>query len=147
MDNSSTKRNAQYPPLTPEEQAEISNRYIAEMREFQSSMEVTHRLGEPALRRLLELCESRNSGQIHKVARLLAGLYNGCAFPFDLTNLRCLDSSILNDCISVIRMDACPKKEVHRYFENGDDRWQKLITKFRITPIKHRQYFGFCFKR
>lgn len=136
MDDSSAKRYTKLPSKTPQQEAEVIDRYMAEMREFQSANEVANELGEPALKRLLELCEFRDSGQIHKVARLLAGLYNGYAYSFDLTDLRCLDHCILNDCISVIRMDACPKKEVHRYFENGDARWQKLIAKFGISPIK-----------
>lgn len=46
-------------------------------------------------------------------ATLLLGLYNGRRFPFDLTELRRLDGNNLNDCLTVLRMDARPTAEVH----------------------------------
>lgn len=46
-------------------------------------------------------------------AKLLLGLYNGTRFPFDLTELRRLDESLLRAALLVIEMDACPAAEVH----------------------------------
>jgi len=40
------------------------------------------------------------------VARLLLGLYNGTRFPFDLTDLRRLDSDLWVDSMTVIHMDS-----------------------------------------
>lgn len=39
-------------------------------------------------------------------AKLLLGLYNGNRFPFDLTDLRRLDSARLQAALTVIQMDA-----------------------------------------
>lgn len=98
-----------------------------------STMFTLHRLvkddrteGEAALRRLLPIA-LRDSGQSKRVARLLAGLYNGHRFPFDLTNLRSLDYEILEDCLAVLRMDANALKEVHMYFENGSRIFEKMF--------------------
>lgn len=45
--------------------------------------------------------------------RLLLGCYNGTRFPFDLTDLRRLDGTNLNNALTVLRMDAHCRAEVH----------------------------------
>jgi hypothetical protein len=92
--------------------------------------------GEPALRRLVELCESRSSGQLHRIARFLAGLFNGDDYPYDLTLLRSLDLDLQLDCLRVLKMDMNPEKEVQRYFINGEQRFNALFSKFGITPVE-----------
>ncbi|MNG00644.1 hypothetical protein D3C84_835870 [compost metagenome] len=56
----------------------------------------------------------------------LLGLYNGSDFKFDMTELRCLDTALLADCLSVLLMDSNPEQEVHQYVENGQEIWQGL---------------------
>jgi hypothetical protein len=49
-------------------------------------------------------------------AGVLLGLYNGTRFPFDLTDLRVLDSANLQDALDVITDDACRcQMEVHEW--------------------------------
>lgn len=45
--------------------------------------------------------------------RVLLGCYNGTRFPFDLTDLRRLDNSGLDMALTVLRMDARCRAEVH----------------------------------
>ena len=45
--------------------------------------------------------------------RVLLGCYNGTRFPFDLTELRRLDGGNLNNVLTVLRMDARCRAEVH----------------------------------
>lgn len=45
--------------------------------------------------------------------RVLLGCYNGTRFPFDLTDLRRLDGSGLDMALTVLRMDARCRAEVH----------------------------------
>ncbi|HRH13209.1 MAG TPA: hypothetical protein PK225_02535 [Azonexus sp.] len=85
--------------------------------------------GESALRRLLPLAQGF-TGQSERIARLLLGLYNGHRFPFDMTNLRCLDYEIMEDCLAVLRMDANAYQEVHLYFENGSEVFEKLAREW-----------------
>jgi len=47
-----------------------------------------------------------DTGQSGVCARLLLGLYNGRRFPFDLTELRRLDSALLRAAFDVLAMDA-----------------------------------------
>lgn len=102
---------------------------FAKMRE-ERSRELAERparmeAGEAALKRLLPIAQ-RDTGQSQVIARFLLNLYNGNRFPFDNTDLRRLDSELVEDCIAVLRMDARPLQEVHRYFENGSKIWETL---------------------
>lgn len=47
-----------------------------------------------------------DTGGGSRCAKLLLGLYNGTRFPFDLTDLRCLDGSLYQAARIVIDMDA-----------------------------------------
>jgi len=91
--------------------------------------ELIKKAQEP-LKRLMEAAES-NSGQSVCIARFLLGLYNGPAFPFDLTDLRAIDRSLNNDCFAVLAMDskAC-EMEVHHYLEDGKARFEALAESF-----------------
>lgn len=81
--------------------------------------------GEAALRRLFEIAHG-DTGQCKRVAAFLLGLYNGTRFKFDLTDLRCLDTKIHEDCLAVLRLDHPCKQEVHRYFPNGGEAFERL---------------------
>ena len=88
--------------------------------------------GAAALKRLYEIA-LRDSGQCRIVASFLAGLYNGHRFPFKLTDLRGVDDAIFEDCMALLRMDArqC-EQEVHDYFDNGNERWEKMIQDWKL---------------
>lgn len=90
--------------------------------------------GEAALRRLYEVAQG-DSGQCRYIASFLAGLYNGQRFPFDLTDFRCLDTALFNDCLAVLRMDVRPQQEVHTYFSNGGSKWQAMIERRSMVEV------------
>jgi hypothetical protein len=81
--------------------------------------------GEAALRRLLPIAQ-RDTGQSSVIARFLLNLYNGERFPFDMTDLRRLDYELFDDCMAVLKMDFQPAQEVHRYFKDGNAKWEAL---------------------
>lgn len=100
--------------------------------DFSRDMQVTHgnikrdrEAGEAALRRLLPIAQG-HSGQCRSVAAILLACYNGRRFPLNLTELRGLDYTILDDVIAVMRMDANALQEVHCYFDNGGQVFEKL---------------------
>lgn len=87
--------------------------------------------GLEALKRLLAVAQG-NSGQCRYVAGFLLSLYNGNRFKMDLTDFRCLDRKIFQDCMAVLAMDYQPEKEVHCYFENGGNIWEQLAKDWNI---------------
>jgi len=69
------------------------------------SLEATQ-AGVQAFARLLKLAETRDSGQIPRIARFLAATYNGQAFQLDQFELRAVDVAISNDmlcCLDALR--------------------------------------------
>lgn len=65
-----------------------------------------------ALLKVWETAQNDHGGS-SVCAKLLLGLYNGSRFPFDLTELRRLDTSLMVAVLQVIEMDSVPQKEVH----------------------------------
>lgn len=92
--------------------------------------------GIEAVKRLVKLAES-DSGQCRIAARFVLGLYNGSRFPFDLTDLRCVDESIFEDCMCALRMDArAMEKEVHKYFVDGGQRFEGIAENWGFENVR-----------
>jgi hypothetical protein len=90
--------------------------------------------GEAALLRLLPVAQS-DTGQSKRIARFVLGLYNGRRFPFDLSDLRGIDYELHDDCLAVLRMDHVLEQEVHLYFENGREIFERLAQDWSLaTP-------------
>lgn len=53
------------------------------------------------------------TGQSARLIRFLAGLYDGPLFPFDLTDLRALDSHLADACLAVLDYDRHNQVEIH----------------------------------
>lgn len=98
---------------------------LTELRRYEEQLPEVREAGIAALKRLLEVAQ-RDTGQSGVVALFLLGLYNGRDFKFDMTELRRLDHSLFEDCLTLLRMDHNPEQEVHQYIENGQDIWQGL---------------------
>ena len=64
--------------------------------------------------------ENPGTGQVERLVRFLAGLYNGSDFPFDLTDLRALDTKLANACLDYLNYDRLAKREVHHHLEGGE---------------------------
>jgi hypothetical protein len=98
---------------------------INELFRYQEERPAIRAAGVAALRRLVPVAR-RDTGQSAVVGGFLLGLYNGAAFPFDLTRLRALDAGLFDDCIAVLRLDNSPEQEVHEYVADGEAIWAEL---------------------
>lgn len=123
-----TEFNRLWAQILCDEDAPINQQIRAEDAKREDVMEQ----GKAALFRLYEVAQG-DTGQCRTIVRFLAGLYNGSAYPFDLTDLRTIDHALFEDSMAVLRMDArhCAQ-EVHNYFDNGDSRWQKMISDWHL---------------
>lgn len=99
---------------------------MAQALEYQQQRPALVTAGEQALNRLVSVA-LRPSGQGRVLGRFLLGLYNGEDFPFDLTDLRCLDLVLFEDCLKVLMLDYSPELEVHERIQNGNAIWQQLM--------------------
>lgn len=82
--------------------------------------------GPAALLALLAVAEG-DSAQAVAVARFLASLYDGRAYPFDLAELRGLDAGLFAHALAVLRLAYPSAVTVHRYVPDGQARWQRMI--------------------
>jgi hypothetical protein len=85
-----------------------------------------------AFNRLLQLAETRNSGQVRRVAGILASLYNGTAFPLDPYELRALSVGIADDCIACLDALRWGKADLHTLVPDGAKRIEAVITRWGL---------------
>ncbi len=72
--------------------------------------------GLDGLRVIVEaISRHHGTGQGKRLVRFLAGLYNGQRFPFDLTELRGLDTRLSDACMALLQLDLRGEKEVHAW--------------------------------
>jgi hypothetical protein len=64
--------------------------------------------------------ENLTTGQAGRLVRFLLGVYNGYDYPFDLTDLRALDTRLANACLDYLNYDRLGIKEVHHHLSRGD---------------------------
>jgi proline dehydrogenase len=78
--------------------------------------------------------EHPTTGQAGRLVRFLAGVYNGSEFPFDLTDLRALDTELANACLDYLNYDRLGKREVHHHLSGGDRELQQWFRDYGIEP-------------
>jgi hypothetical protein len=116
---------------TPEERAAAAASWAkanAEMAENEQRAQAAQAKAAQAFARLLHLAETRDSGQIRRVALVLAALYNGQAFPLDLYELRAVDVEIGDDMLSCIDALRWARADLHTLVPDGDRRVQAVIA-------------------
>ena len=91
--------------------------------------------------------EHPTTGQAGRLVRFLAGVYNGGGFPFDLTDLRALDSELANACLDYLNCDRLGKREVHHHLSGGDRELHQWLEGYGIEPalrLRERQENSFA---
>ena len=90
------------------------------------SSEATAKGGQ-AFARLVALAETRNSGQIARIAKFIASTYNGDAFAFDLFELLALDIEISDDMLVCIDALRWGRADLYSLVPDGDKRVRAVI--------------------
>jgi hypothetical protein len=78
------------------------------------------------------------TGQSRRLVRFIAGLYNGQDYPFDLTELRGLDTRLANACLDYLNYDRLGKTEVHKHLDKGDRDLHRWLEEYGIEPATAR---------
>jgi hypothetical protein len=108
----------------PERTAALEHGVDAVMERARPALEII----ETAIR------EHPTTGQAGRLVRFLAGLYNGQDYPFDLTDLRALDTRLANACLDYLSYDRLGKQEVHRHLAGGDRDLNRWVVAYGIEP-------------
>ena len=85
--------------------------------------------------RAIESAIRRNptTGQARRLVWFLAALYNGAECPFDLTELRALDTELANACLDYLNYDRLGRREVHRHLSSGERELRRWIDDYGIA--------------
>lgn len=75
-----------------------------------------------ALERLLNLAETRDSGQIRTVTRFIAATFDGQNFAFDLFDLRTVDVEISDDMLTCLDALRWGKADLYKLVPQGQER-------------------------
>ena len=78
------------------------------------------------------------SGQARRLVKFLASLYNGQDYPFDLSELRGLDTALANVCLDCLNYDRLGIVEVHKHLTNGERDLQGWLEKYAVEPASQR---------
>ncbi|HEX4050656.1 MAG TPA: hypothetical protein VHY19_07265 [Steroidobacteraceae bacterium] len=74
------------------------------------------------------------TGQARRLVCFLAGVYNGEDYPFDLTDLRGLDTELATACLDYLNYDRLGKIEVHKHLSNGARELHTWIKHYDLEP-------------
>ncbi|MDP3222814.1 MAG: hypothetical protein Q8M96_06730 [Rubrivivax sp.] len=88
--------------------------------------------GGQAFLRLLDLAETHESGQIHRIAAFIAATYNGEAFTLNLYELRAVDEAIGDDMLLCIDALRWGQADLHTLVPDGDRRVKAVIEKWGL---------------
>ena len=104
----------------------------AALDEYQTRSRAATATGAQAFARLLCLAEERDSGQIIRVVRFLAGTFNGRAFPLDLFELRAVDVAISDDMLQCLDALRWGRADLHTLVPDGNRRMQAVIARWGL---------------
>ncbi len=79
------------------------------------------------------------TGGAKPVMRFLARHYNGQDYPFDLTELRGLDTNLANSCLDCLNCDRLGIREVHNLLANGERDLHRWLEEYWIKPASTRK--------
>lgn len=88
-----------------------------------------------AYSRLLNIAETRDSGQASRVAKFLASTFNGVAHPFNLFDLRSLDVDISDDVLLCIDALRWAKADLYKLVPDGESRIKAVVELWQIKSI------------
>jgi hypothetical protein len=78
------------------------------------------------------------TGGARRLVRFLAGLYNGQDYPFDLSELRGLDTLLASACLDYLNYDRLGISEVHEHLAHGERDLHCWLEEYDIQPTPMR---------
>jgi hypothetical protein len=69
----------------------------------------------------------------------LAGIYNGYDYPFDLSDLRALDTHLANACLDYLNYDRLGIADLDRHLDGGGRELRAWLRDYGVEAIKRPQ--------
>ena len=102
-------------------------------REWDERARLAQGAAAQAFARLLDLAETRDSGQIRRVAKFIASTHNGENFPFDLFELRTVDVDISDDMLACLDALRWGKADLYKLIPDGERRVVAVIEAWGLA--------------
>ena len=80
-----------------------------------------------AFARLIHLAETRDSGQVPRIAQFLASTFNGSDFPWDPFDMRSLDVEVSDDMLTCLDALRWGKADLYKLVPDGEKRVEAII--------------------
>lgn len=77
------------------------------------------------------------TGQSRRLVKFVAGCYNGDDYPFDLTNLRALDTALAQACLDYLDYDRLGVLEVHHHLPGGERMLRRWIHDYGLRMASY----------
>ena len=118
----------------------VTGKKLARTTALEHGVEAIMERARPALETIeTAIREHPTTGQAGRLVRFLAGVYNGEDYPFDLTELRALDTELGNTCLDYLNYDRLGKREVHHHLAGGDGELHGWMKDYRVEPVLRLQ--------
>lgn len=86
-----------------------------------------------AYARLIDLAETRDSGQIRTIARFIASTFDSEAFSFDLFELRMVDVDISDDMLACLDALRWGKADLYKLVPDGRERILTICKSWNLV--------------
>ena len=114
--------------------------YSAQQHEIRERADRAEALAAQAYARLLHLAETRDSGQILKIAAFIAATYNGQSFPLDLFILRTVDYSICEDMLLCIDALRWGRNDLYKLVPDGARRIEAICEAWGLHGMTRQKF-------
>jgi len=126
----------------------VTGKKLTRTEALELGVEAVMERARPALETIeTAIREHPTTGQAGRLVRFIAGVYNGEDYPFDLTELRALDTELANACLDYLNYDRLGKREVHHHLAGRDRELHGWMKRYRIEPalrLEERQAEAFA---
>ena len=85
-----------------------------------------------AFARLLEIAETSDTGQASRIAKFVAGTFNGRAYPYDLFDLRTFDVAISDSILVCLDALRWAKADLYTLVPDGELRVKRVIKSWQL---------------
>lgn len=108
----------------------LANEALWQRRAVEAQAQAAH-----AYARLLDIAETSDTGQASRVAKFLAGTFNGRTHPFDLFDLRSLDVPISDDMLLCLDALRWAKADLFKLVPDGESRVKAVVKLWGIKSV------------
>ena len=103
----------------------------------QSVREITARAIEALSVITTAIRKHPGTGQARRLVRFVAACYNGTDYPFDLTDLRGLDTRLASACLDYLDYDRLSICEIHDHLPDGERTLLQWLRDYDIRVATH----------